>query len=125
MLAIDSLSPHLAFKRIAMFETETEAAAYTALYAEAMAILAGEVGLQTVPGELIQTRGVNGRPIIYLVQPKLNPQTIASRAMHLLAAVNQVRLFTAVLQEICGTVFTQCAPIFALAVFAGCGHTLL
>lgn len=101
VLAIDSLSPHLAFKRMAMFETESEAAAYTALYAEAMAVLTEVVGLQTVPGALIQIRGVNGRPIIYLVQPKLNPQAIASRAMHLLAAADQVRLFTAVLHEIC------------------------
>lgn len=105
VLAIDSLSTAVAFKRMAMFDTEAEAAAYMALYAEVMTILAKEVGLQIVPGEMVPVRGVHGRPIIYLVQPKLNPQTIASKTLHLLDGEEQERLFTAVLHEI-GRIFT-------------------
>ena len=104
MLAIDDIDAGVAFKRMPMFVSTAEAAAYTALYEEAMTLFQEQVGLQPVPGETVTVTGADGRPVIYLVQPKLNPQAIASRAMHGLAAEDQGRLFTAVLGEI-GKVF--------------------
>lgn len=99
-LAIDSLDDGAAFKRMPMFHTAVEAAAYTALYTEAMTLLQEQVGLRPVPGEPVTVPGIDGRPVLYLVQPKLKPQAIANQALPALAADEQRRLFTAVLGEI-------------------------
>ena len=104
VLAVDALNPNVAFKRMSMFETLAEADAYKSLYEESLTLLVEQVGLRVVPGEMILVCGVNDRPILYLVQPRLNPNAIASNALHLLGREDQKRLFTAVLQEI-GRVF--------------------
>lgn len=100
VLAIDALDETLAFKRMPMFVDETEADAYVALYHEAMGLLAQRVGLQPVSGNAVLVWGADGRPVIYLIQPKLNPQAIASHALHQLPAPEQERLFTAVFHEV-------------------------
>lgn len=100
VLAIDALDGTLAFKRMPMFVDEAEADAYVVLYHEAMGLLAQRVGLQPVSGDTMLVWGPDGRPVIYLIQPKLNPQAIASQALHRLPAAEQERLFTAVFHEV-------------------------
>lgn len=100
VLAIPELDDGLAFKRMPMFEDEAEVAAYSALYQEEMALLEEQVGLHVAAGELVQVMGRNGRPILYLIQPKLPAHTIAHKAIHTLSKEGEAELFTAVLHQI-------------------------
>ncbi len=100
VLSIPDIDDTLAFKRMPMFESEAEVAAYAALYREEMALLQEKVGLNVAAGELVQVVGGNGRPVLYLVQPKLSAHTIAHKAIHNLSAEGEMGVFTAVLREI-------------------------
>ncbi len=100
VLSIPDLDDGLAFKRMPMFENEAEVTAYTALYREEMALLEEEVGLNVAAGELVQVMGGNGRPVLYLIQPKLPAHTIVHKAIHTLSAEEEMEVFAAVLREI-------------------------
>ncbi|HIP70125.1 MAG TPA: hypothetical protein EYH05_01865 [Anaerolineae bacterium] len=100
VLSIPDIDDSLAFKRMPMFENEAEVAAYTALYREEMVLLEEEVGLNVAAGELAQVSGRNGRPVLYLIQPKLPVHTIVHKAIHALPAEGERGVFTAVLRQI-------------------------
>ena len=100
VLEIPDLDDSLAFKRMPMFENEAEVTAYTALHREEMTLLQDQVGLHVAAGELAQVMGRNGRPVLYLIQPKLPAHTLVHKAIHTLPAEGEMGVFTAVLRQI-------------------------
>ncbi|NKQ34784.1 MAG: hypothetical protein HF973_04120 [Chloroflexi bacterium] len=101
VLSIPDIDDSLAFKRMPMFVDEAEVAAYAALYREEMTLLQEQVRLHVAAWELLQVSGKNGRPVLYLIQPKLPAHTIVHKAIHNLPAAGVMGVFTVVLRQIC------------------------
>ncbi len=89
----------LAYKRIPSFKNMREATDYVALYDDCMAVFA-EIGIEIAPGKMVAFAGGNGRyAVIYLVQKKLDPQTIAHKAIHQLNSEQAYTLITHIFDE--------------------------
>jgi hypothetical protein len=90
----------LAYKRLAMFNTEKEAKQYQALYTEYVQVLQDRIGLRVVPSNTVRlTDEDTGRVIVYIVQEKLSPETIGHKAIHHISSDDVSRLALAVLRE--------------------------
>ncbi|MBE2220800.1 MAG: hypothetical protein IAF02_04635 [Anaerolineae bacterium] len=99
VFSIDAGDGQLAYKRIPSFKNMAEATDYVTLYNDCMAVFA-EIGLDMVPGKMVAFAGVNGRyTVIYLVQKKLDPLTIANKAIHQLDAAQAIALITGIFDE--------------------------
>jgi hypothetical protein len=90
----------LAYKRLAMFHTQEEAAAYQALYGRYVRALEDRIGVRLVPSETVRLRaGASGRVVVYIVQAQMPDQALGHRAIHWLEPKEVPRLVQAVLQE--------------------------
>jgi hypothetical protein len=99
VFSIDAGDGQLAYKRIPSFKNMAEATDYVALYDESMAVFA-EIGIEITPGEMVAFVGVNGRyTVIYLVQKKLDPHTIAHKVIHQLNSAQALTLITSIFDE--------------------------
>lgn len=99
VIAIDGGDPSLVFKRMPLFQSEVEAAAYAQLYDDSQAVFA-DVGVQTAPGRMVWFAAGNGRyTVIYLAQQKLPVHTIAHKVIHQLEPAAAHTLFAAILAE--------------------------
>ena len=99
VFSIEAGDGQLAYKRIPSFKNMAEATNYVALYDECMAVFA-EIGIEIAPGKMVAFEGVNGRyTVIYLVQKKLDPQTIAHKAIHQLNSEQAYRLIAGIFDE--------------------------
>lgn len=100
--SIPAAGEQLAFKRMPMFTTAAEAQAYAALYGEYVQVLADQVGVPVVKGELVVLEpGDADKPVVvYLVQERLPGEHIAHRALHAMSPADQEKLFMALLAEV-------------------------
>lgn len=99
---IPAAGEQLAFKRMPMFTTAGEAQAYAALYEEYVQVLADQVGLPVVKGELVvlDPEESDKPVVVYLVQERLAGEHVAHRALHTLSPGDQERLFTTLLAQV-------------------------
>ena len=99
VFSIEAGDPELAYKRIPSFKSVEEAAGYVTLYDECMAVFA-EIGIDIAPGKMVCFEGVNGRyTVIYLVQKKLKPHTIAHKVIHQLDSEQAHGLIAGIFDE--------------------------
>ena len=99
VFSIDAGDGQLAYKRIPSFKNMTEATDYVALYDESVVVFA-EIGIELAPGKMVAFEGVNGRyTVIYLVQNKLNPHTIAHKVIHQLDSAQASALIVGIFGE--------------------------
>ncbi len=105
VIACDAGDPSLAYKRMPLFDSGTEAEAYVGLYEQYTAVLA-DAGIHVAPGRMVWLPRANGRgAVIYLAQQKLPAHTIAHKALQHLKPPLALDLFAAVLDQF-GKVFT-------------------
>ncbi|MGB9593343.1 MAG: DUF6206 family protein [Anaerolineae bacterium] len=91
---------HIAYKRLPMFRTEEEAAAYQALHEDYVRTLRERIGLRVVPDKAVWfVDRRSGRVVVYIAQQKLPPEAIGHRAMQMLPLEDVRRLVQAVLAE--------------------------
>ncbi len=90
----------IAYKRLPMFRTVEEAAAYQALHEDYVRTLRDRVGLGVVPDKAVSfVDRRSGRVVVYIAQQKLPPDAIGHRAMQMLPLDDVRRLVQAVLAE--------------------------
>jgi len=90
----------LAYKRLPMFRTESEAGSYQALYQTYVAALRDSMGLRVVPTDTVRLAGrVRGRVVVYIAQERLPAGAIGHQAIHHLSSEEVDRLVLAVLGE--------------------------
>ncbi|MCA9875605.1 MAG: hypothetical protein KC441_18165 [Anaerolineales bacterium] len=100
VLACEAGDPSLAYKRMPLFNSAAEAAAYVDLYADYTAVLA-DAGIDVAPGQMVWIPAANGRgAVIYLAQEKLPAQSIAHKALPYLKPPQALDLLTAVFDEL-------------------------
>lgn len=100
VIAMEGGDPNLVYKRMPLFHSEAEAAAYAQLYNDSQAVYA-DIGVQTAPGAMVWFAAENGRyTVIYLAQQKLPVHAIANKTVHQLDAAAALTLFAAVLGEL-------------------------
>ena len=89
----------VAYKRMPIFETESELDGYRWIFKEYNKLLA-DVGL-TLPRSTNGTvPGCDGSPVMFLAQDRLDPASIGNSVIHAVSAADTVRLITAVLGEL-------------------------
>jgi hypothetical protein len=88
----------LACKRLPMFKTPEEAAAYEALHSEYVAVLRDQIGIRVVPSETVRVESED-RTTVYIVQEKLPHQAIGHHALHVLRPDDILEFVRAVLRE--------------------------
>lgn len=99
VFSIDAADPGMAYKRIPSFRSSQEGRDYVALYDDCMAVFA-EIGIEIVPGKMVCFEGVNGRyTVIYLVQEKLDSQSIAHKVIHQLDSHQAYKLLECLFDE--------------------------
>lgn len=96
----DESQRDLAYKRMPIFNDEEELTKYIKSYDEYNRLLTGEVGLRMPEYGHASFPMRDGRPIIFLAQRKLAPESIGNRAIHLLAPEEVTRLVRRVLREL-------------------------
>lgn len=90
----------LAYKRMPIFNDAEELARYVKSYDEYNRLLTEEVGLRMPEYGHASFPMHSGRPIIFLAQRKLEPESIGNRAIHLLPPEEVARLVRRVLREL-------------------------
>lgn len=74
-----------AFKRMPMFTSLAEAESYERLFFEYLEILQGRIGLNLVPSTLVRfVENESDRILVYIVQQRIESETIGHRAMQYL-----------------------------------------
>ncbi|RME41986.1 MAG: hypothetical protein D6796_15085 [Caldilineae bacterium] len=91
--------PSPACKRLPMFRSPDEVTAYERLYRRYVDTLQNGAGVRLVPDTLVRVTGRRGQTILYILQQKLPPHSIAHKAIHRLPPAAVERLVDAVLQE--------------------------
>jgi hypothetical protein len=91
----------LAFKRMCAFRTEEELQGYLATFIEYNRRLESDIGLHLPPHGYASFVCEAGYPVFYIIQRKLAPGSISSKALHHLLPQEAVVLFQAVLGELC------------------------
>lgn len=90
----------IAYKRLPMFRTMEEAAAYQTLHADYVATLRDRIGLRVVPDKAVSfVDRRSGRVVVYIAQQKLPPESIGHRAIQLLPLDDVRRLVQAILAD--------------------------
>lgn len=89
-----------AYKRMPLFNSESEAAAYKNLYDEYNRILCDTIGLQIPPHGTALVDGKHRRRVLFLAQKKLLPDSIGNRALRFLSPEQTVLLVRLVLREL-------------------------
>jgi len=90
----------LAFKRMCAFQTIEELQGYLATYIEYNRRLESVIGLHLPPHGYVSFERDSGYPVFYIVQKKLAPGSISSKALPHLSPQEAVTLFQAVLGEL-------------------------
>ncbi|MGW8250965.1 MAG: DUF6206 family protein [Anaerolineales bacterium] len=90
----------LAFKRMCAFRTEEELQSYLATFIEYNRRLEGDIGLHLPPHGYASFVCEAGYPVFYIIQKKLAPVSISSKALHHLVPQEAAALFQAVLGEL-------------------------
>lgn len=103
VMTITGGNPNLVYKRMPMFHNEDELASYLALYDAYLEHLA-QAGITAVPAAVASVNPLSGNIVVYIIQEKLDGESLVHRAIHNLASEDVVRLFQAVLDNI-GRVF--------------------
>jgi hypothetical protein len=103
VLTIHEGNPNLVYKRMPMFQSEEELAPYLALYEIYQDELAA-AGIEIVPAAVTSYVPESGNVVVYIIQEKLEPDSLANQAIHVLPPAEIERLFEAVLANI-GRVF--------------------
>lgn len=90
----------LAYKRMPMFNTDDEVAAYTRAFDEYVRLLRDEVGIRVIASELATfKRDDTQRIIAYMAQEKLPARSIGNSLIKNLSEKDAVRLTNAILRE--------------------------
>ncbi len=90
----------LAFKRLPVFHTPEEMAAYGIVYEEYNRLLREEVGLRLPAHGQASFCTDTGRPVFYIIQKQLADTSMGHRAIHLLARDATLALVQHVLEEL-------------------------
>lgn len=90
----------LAFKRMCAFRTEEELQGYLATFSEYNRRLESDIGLHLPAHGYASFVCQAGYPVFYIIQKKLAPGSISSKALHHLLLPEAVALFQAVLGEL-------------------------
>ncbi len=98
-IQVDGLR-ELAFKRLSCFQTVDELAPYLDTYMRYNHLLENQVGLRLPPYGYATLKNGLGRPIVYIIQKRLEPASIGSQALHRLSAPEITGLFSQVLREL-------------------------
>ncbi len=89
-----------AFKRMSVFETQSELDQYLENYLEYNRLLEEEIPIRLPSHGYACVPGPGGRPIFYIIQKKVASNSIGSQAIHLLSDDDSLRLFQIVLCEL-------------------------
>ncbi len=90
----------LAFKRMSCFETAAELAPYLDIYMQYNQLLENQVGLRLPPYGYATVKNERGRPIVYIIQKRLEPASIGNQALRWLSVQEIIGLFCQVLREL-------------------------
>ncbi|HEX6305908.1 MAG TPA: DUF6206 family protein [Anaerolineales bacterium] len=90
----------LAFKRMCIFETLEEAQAYASIYTEYSRGLERDVGLHLPPYGYALMVCDSGRPIFYIIQKRLPPESVGNKALHRCSPQEIIILFRLILREL-------------------------
>jgi hypothetical protein len=90
----------LAFKRLPIFHTQEEMAAYGVAYEEYNRLLREDVGLHLPAYGQASFSTNTGRPVFYIIQKQLVDASMGHRAMHLLPREGTLTLVQCVLHEL-------------------------
>jgi len=101
MSTVLEVIPGLACKRLPMFHSEAEAAAYEDLYHEYIALLEDQVGLRLPPSRVVRLADPSwSQVVVYILQEKVPPEAVGNRLLARLSPQETSRFVTAVLLEI-------------------------
>jgi hypothetical protein len=90
----------VAYKRMPIFEQESELDDYRFIFREYNRLLTSEVGL-TLPAYSYDTvEGANGKPVMYLAQRKLDSTSIGNSVIHSVTPDETLRLVRLVLKQL-------------------------
>jgi hypothetical protein len=90
----------LAFKRMCIFETLEEAQDYASIYLEYNRRLEKDIGLNLPPYGNVLLVCDNGRPIFYIIQQRLLPESIGNQALHRLSPQQVTTLVLLIIREL-------------------------
>lgn len=89
----------LALKRMSIFETKAEFNAYLTAYDEYHRLLENEIGIQLPNHGHAAFENGDGRPIFYIIQQKVEPETIGNHALSEMSKSEAQIVYAQVLQE--------------------------
>lgn len=90
----------LAVKRMPIFRDREEMESYREIYLEYNRLLEREVGLGLPPYGYAEVLTSQGRPVFYILQEKVPPESMGNRVIHALEREDVVRLVRLVLREL-------------------------
>ena len=92
---------NLAYKRVPIFQTETEVERYESLYKDYIQTMNDRIGIQVVASDIAKiTDERRNRVLIYIMQEKLPTESIGHKAIHHLQADEVNKLVLAILTEL-------------------------
>jgi hypothetical protein len=101
MSTVLEVLPGMACKRMPMFHSESEAAAYEDLYHEYIALLENSIGLRLPPGKVVRLADPSwSQVVVYILQEKITPEAVGNRLLARLTPQETSRFVTIVLREI-------------------------
>ncbi len=89
----------LAYKRMPIFQSQEELDAYERIYDEYNRLLEKEAGIHLPAHTRVSVQGKDGNPVLYLVQQRLNPDSIGHQVIHHLDDEETMRLVRRVWRE--------------------------
>lgn len=99
VMTIAAAGPHLVFKRMPMFHTQSELSAYLGLYNDYLQHLTA-AGVETVPAAISSVTPPRGNIAVYIIQERLDGRALVSAAIHNLPEEGISRLFERILDGI-------------------------
>jgi hypothetical protein len=104
VLTIDGGDPNLVYKRMPMFQRAEELQPYMDLYNSYLNRMQ-YAGVHVVPAAITAVQPSGERPVVYIIQERLDSGSLANQALHTLSEEDIGRLFEAIL-EAAGRIFT-------------------
>lgn len=95
-----SSSADVAYKRMPIFESDSELDSYRFIYREYNRLLTEEVGLSLPSWGCESVRDDGGRPVMFLAQRKLDPRSICNRVIHDVPDDDACMLVRSVMREL-------------------------
>ena len=103
VMTISGADPGLVFKRMPMFQSESELEPYLALYDGYLEHMIA-AGIVMVPAAITSVTSSSGDVVAYIIQEKLDSRTLVNKAIHTCSDVEVERLFAAIVDSL-GQVF--------------------